>query len=229
MLTGISSLALLGGSFNPPHFGHLRLALEMFEALRPDRLDFVPCAVPPHKEAPSLLPFDWRCAMLEDSLAALPLPWRFGVNRLEADLPGPSFTCATLRACRGAYSGARLYFILSAEDLAGLDSWKDWRDLPDLAILAVASRNGEEEEQVFRALSRLWPDCSPGRPRTGGGLSFTLFANREVCYIPVTRLDVNSSLIRALWLSGREIDFLAPAPVRDFLAQRAGEVRRYWA
>ena len=83
--------AILGGSFNPPHVGHLRLAVEAREALGDlvRGVDMVPCAQPPHKKTGHLLPFELRAAMLEAALA--PLPW-LRCNRLEALRDGPSYT-----------------------------------------------------------------------------------------------------------------------------------------
>lgn len=65
-------IGLLGGSFNPVHIGHVRLAVEIAETLRPQRLDLVPCAIPPHKPHRSLLPFDLRYEMLTAATRAFP-------------------------------------------------------------------------------------------------------------------------------------------------------------
>ena len=227
MKDGVSSgMAILGGSFNPPHLGHLRLALEVFEVLRPERLDFVPCAAPPHKAGAGLLPFALRCAMLREALASFPF---FEVNPVEASLPAPSYTCLTLRAYRREVGAVPLYFILGAGDFALLDSWKDWRELSVLATLVVVSRQGEEAEEVAASMRRFWPGSGPRRALTGGeGWSFALPEGGEVCYMPITRLDINASLVRERWLKGLRTDFLVPDAVRNRLSREASLVRRCW-
>jgi nicotinate-nucleotide adenylyltransferase len=223
----ISAVAILGGSFNPLHFGHLRLAVEMFELLRPDRLEFVPCANPPHKNKERLLPFALRYALLREAVSACP---HFQVNPLEAEMPAPSFTCATLRAYRERHAGARLYFILGSEDFSGLDSWKDWREIPRLATLAVAARQGGEAEEFSAVVRKFWPGAAPAEERPGAeaGLAFALPGGGQALYLPVPRLDINASLLRARWLAGRSIDFLTPDAVREFLDCRAEAVRACW-
>ncbi|MDR2503117.1 MAG: nicotinate (nicotinamide) nucleotide adenylyltransferase [Deltaproteobacteria bacterium] len=227
MRDGVSSgIAILGGSFNPPHLGHLRLALEVFEALRPERLDFVPCAAPPHKAGAALLPFALRCSMLREALAPFPF---FKVNPVEASLPAPSYTCLTLRAYRREAGAGPLYFILGAGDFTLLDSWKDWRELSLLATLVVVSRQGEEAEEVAAAMRRFWPGSEPRRALPGErGRRFSLPEGGEVCYMPVTRLDINASLVRERWLKGLRTDFLVPDAVRDRLSREGPLVKRCW-
>jgi nicotinate-nucleotide adenylyltransferase len=211
----------LGGSFNPPHFGHLRLAVEILESLRPERLDFVPCANPPHKSRESLLPFELRCAMLKQALAGHPA---FRVNTLEGRRAGPSFTCETLADYRREYAGARLYFILGSEDFSGLDSWKDWHELPSLATLAVAARQGGGFRDFADVVRRFWPGAHP----EGDG-AFLLPNGGQVCYLSIPRLDINSSLIRSRWLAGRSIAFWAPEAVRLCLEEHGALSRICWS
>ncbi|MDL2272823.1 nicotinate-nicotinamide nucleotide adenylyltransferase, partial [Desulfovibrio sp. OttesenSCG-928-I05] len=90
-------VGIFGGSFNPPHIGHMRLALEVQEALRPDRLDFLPTAVSPHKGRRQVLPFTTRARMLEESIKGIP---GLAVNPMESERDGPSYTVDTLRIYR---------------------------------------------------------------------------------------------------------------------------------
>ena len=93
--------AILGGSFNPPHVGHLRLAIEAREALGDlvQGVDMVPCAVPPHKAQSGMLPFELRASMV--AACAESIPW-LRCNRAEALRQGPSYTWDTLCAYREA-------------------------------------------------------------------------------------------------------------------------------
>ena len=123
--------ALFGGSFNPPHVGHLRLAIEVAETLRPlaDSVELMPCAAPPHKVVSGLLPFDLRAAMVEACLDGRP---GLSCNRMEAGRPGLSYTWDTLQACREETPERPLFFILGNPDYALLPHWHRGLELPEL-------------------------------------------------------------------------------------------------
>lgn len=219
----VADIAILGGSFNPVHFGHLRLAMEMYEALAPQRLDFVPAARPPHKQGGPLLPFDLRCAMLEASLAGYPF---FKVNSLEEHRSGPSYTYDTLLVYCEKYPNSRLWFILGSEDFEFLDSWKNWRELTKMTNLVVAARQGGDEASFKATVLRLWPEAQEDCAR--GQKNFRLPDDACIRYLPIPRLDISASLIRQRWLDGCRIDFWTPAPVMDVLRNHAVTVRKYW-
>ena len=169
--------ALFGGSFNPPHVGHLRLAIEMAETLRPlaDSVELMPCAAPPHKVVSGLLPFDLRAAMVEACLDGLP---GLSCNRMEAGRPGLSYTWDTLQACREETPERPLFFILGNPDYALLPHWHRGLELPELCQLVVVPR-GEGSEKNFlagkhvarcpavRACPAREPPHAPARRRAG--------------------------------------------------------------
>lgn len=235
------SIILFGGSFNPVHYGHLRLAVEVLEAIHPDRVDFVPCANPPHKAGLGLLPFDMRVEMLREIFAAYP---HFNVNTLEAERDGPSYTCDTLREYRKNYPQARLYFVLGSEDYVNLDTWKDWNILPNLADILVVPRQGVEEDEFIEHTRRLWPDAmqaenvsDPVRIGFWAGLSCTHCESVQaaqpmqpgrVLYMPLPRLDINASMVRRRWLGGRLINFWVPDAVVNCLAANRDTVKKFW-
>ena len=138
--------ALFGGSFNPPHVGHLRLAIEMAETLRPlaGSVELMPCATPPHKVVSGLLPFDLRAAMVEACLDGLP---GLSCNRMEAGRPGLSYTWDTLQACREETRERPLFFILGNPDYALLPHWHRGLELPELCQLVAVPR-GEDRKSV---------------------------------------------------------------------------------
>jgi len=154
-------IGILGGSFNPVHAGHLRLAIEVAEALRPERIDLVPCAVPPHKEAHDLLPFGLRLSLLHAAVrpfAAL------SVNALEGGRSGPSYTWDTLHAYRAAEPDATPFFILGGEDFEMLPHWRRGVELPRIADFVVVPRAGSGPEAFRAALAAHWPDAVPLPP-----------------------------------------------------------------
>lgn len=219
----LPSIAVLGGSFNPLHYGHLRLAVEVYEVLRPARLDFVPCANPPHKRQNDLLPFELRLAMLKAATADHP---EFYVNALEAERAALSFTADTLREYRLEYPETRLHFVLGVEDFEKLGSWREWRIIPELAELLVVARQGAGDENFRRAARRLWPEADEdpqvGRP------AFAIGKAGRVSYLALPRLDVSASLIRGRWLEGRSIDYWTPREVVRILRENAAAVQSRW-
>ena len=146
--------AILGGSFNPPHVGHLRLAIEAREALGDlvQGVDMVPCAVPPHKVQRSMLPFNLRADMVE--ACAQGLPW-LRCNRMEAQRQGPSYTWDTLCAYREAEPDTDLYFILGSPDFALLSTWHKGLDLPRLCHFVVVPRKGHTSADFITAAKNM--------------------------------------------------------------------------
>ena len=174
--------ALFGGSFNPPHVGHLRLAIEVAETLRPlaDSVELMPCAAPPHKVVSGLLPFDLRAAMVEACLDGRP---GLSCNRMEAGRPGLSYTWDTLQACREETPERPLFFILGNPDYALLPHWHRGLELPELCQLVVVPRGEGSEKNFLAATESMWPGaraCEPvlpgSRPKAGRPNSCAPFA-----------------------------------------------------
>ena len=131
-------LGILGGTFNPVHVAHVRLALEMAEALNLDRVELIPAARPPHKPGEGMLPFELRAALLSLAVEGLD---RLSVNLMEAERPGPSYTWDTLQELAVRNPEADMYFIMGASDLLNVHLWRRGAELGSLANLAVATRD----------------------------------------------------------------------------------------
>ena len=133
-------IGVLGGSFNPIHFGHLRLAEEAREALRLDRVLFIPALRRPHKPQHGLVDGRHRLAMVRLAIAGQPA---FAVSDVELQRPGPSYTVDTLMTLR-RQSGARarLFFLCGADTLQELKIWKDLDRVLQLCTFVVATRPG---------------------------------------------------------------------------------------
>ena len=222
-------IALLGGSFNPPHAGHFRIAIEVSEALSPAMTLFVPCASPPHKTADNLLPFDLRAALLCASLAEAGMDKGFAVCEVENERSGPSYTVDTLSDLAPRYPDRRLVFIMGGGDYAQLSSWRRWRELPALADLAVLPRV-ERNEGFFDETTRaLWPEAQktePPFPAVSG--AYALPGGGHVFFLPQPRLDISSTLVRERWLEGRRLDFLVPHAVHILLSKQKRTIRELW-
>ncbi len=144
---------MLGGTFDPPHIGHLIVASEALWRLGLDVVRLVPARMPPHKPAGARADGDRRAAWLESAVAGTP---GLEVSRIELDREGPSYTADTLEAMAAAEPGARLWFILGADQLAGLPGWRDPERILAAARLAVVPRAGHD----VRALAER---VAPGR------------------------------------------------------------------
>jgi len=134
-------LGLFGGSFDPPHLGHLVVAQDVTESLGLHRLLFVPARNPPHKQDRSLAPASLR---LEMTRALVAEDDRFGVSEVELSRSGPSYTVDTLRHYREAHPQAELFFIMGADQALVLESWHQSRVVEELATLVVMAREGTD-------------------------------------------------------------------------------------
>ena len=219
--------AILGGSFNPPHVGHLRLAIEAAEALTPlvSGVDLVPCAVPPHKTMTGMLPFDLRARMVEASITDLPF---LRCNRLEGQRQGPSYTWDTLLAYREAEPQTELYFILGSPDFALLPTWHRGLELPGLCNFVVVPRDGQTARDVIATAQRLWPEARERAPLVGDGPCMALPGGGLAHFLPLPWLDVSASRLRSLWLAGRRVDFLLPRAAFEILKQSEKTVQAHW-
>lgn len=165
---GAGGIAILGGSFNPLHTAHLRLAIEVHEHLGCvlSRVDLLPCANPPHKRAEGLLPFALRLEMLRAATAAW--PWMC-CNPLEGERESPSWTWDTLGIYRERHPGRGLYFVLGSEDYANLATWKRGLDLDTRCTLVVLPRVEAANWDFARVTRSLWPSAMPAAVAWAGG------------------------------------------------------------
>ena len=165
------SVGILGGTFNPVHNGHLRLALEVGEALGLTRVLLTPCASPPHKTHNGLLPFDLRVAFPRAAVRGIPM---LEVCTLEGELDGPSYTWASLaeRHRRGGTCPdpdsaplpapeQRPFFMMGAESFSALHTWRRGMELPKLGHLVMVPRGGDDREVFRSSIRRYWPGSLP--------------------------------------------------------------------
>ena len=219
--------ALLGGSFNPPHIGHLRLAIEVREALGTlvDTLVLVPCGNPPHKRADSLLPFALRAEMTRAAVRGLP---GISVSEEEGERQGYSYTWDTLSRYREKLPGRELYFVIGTPDFALLHTWHRGLELPRLCQFIVVARGEQTEEPFVQAAHRLWPGTRDVVPVLPGSRCLALSGGGLAHYLPLPWLAVSASRIRERWLRRQNVDFLIPRAVDELLRIRHAEVAEHW-
>jgi nicotinate-nucleotide adenylyltransferase len=184
-------LGVFGGTFDPPHLGHLLLAECAREALGLDRVIFVPARVPPHRAPERPSPADVRVRLLKAALRGT----GFELSTLELSRPGPSYTVDTLDLVHARHPQARLWLLVGADSLLDLPRWREPARILSLVRLAVAERPG------FRAA------------RVGAAVA------RRVDWLPNAPVDISSRDLRKRVAQGRSIRFLVPAAVERLVAR----------
>lgn len=203
-------IGVFGGTFDPIHFGHLRTAFELRESLRLGEVRFLPAGSPPHRAAP-IADAQARLAMVAAAIRDQP---GFVLDDREVRRAGPSYTVTTLGELRAEVVTTPICFIVGMDAFLGLPTWHRWRDVLQLAHLVVAHRPG-------------WtpPDDGPLREllaQRGGDRVDSLHeapAGR-ICVHAVTPLEISSTDLRDLVVSGRDPRYLLPDPVRDIIRDR---------
>lgn len=204
-------LGILGGTFDPIHHGHLRLAIEMAEALDLAEVRLVPLYLPPHREPPTAPPA-LRLRMLDAAVADTP-PLR--VDDRELRRARVSYTVETLAELRGDLPGRPLCLILGMDAFAGLEDWQRWREIIGLAHLAVAKRPGS----VLSPSSPIQDviDCH------GVTDPSDLHRREAGCLLirEVPALDISASAIRARIAAGRSPRHLLPDAVLELIERNS--------
>lgn len=197
-------IGIYGGTFDPIHYGHLRTALEVKEAVGLDEVRFIPSQIPPHRGTPGATP-EQRLALLEAALQDAEPGFRIDTRELER--PGPSYMVDTLASIRAEIGTEPLCLIVGLDAFLGLHRWHHWRELFELAHLLVMQRPGPSPEvsEELRA---------PLRQRTAdtAALLRTSLAGL-IHFVPVTQLDISATRIREAIASGLSPRYLTPDPV----------------
>ncbi len=190
-------VGVFGGTFDPPHVGHVAVARDVADALALDRVLWIPARDPVHKPDREITGAPLRREMTAAAASSDP---RFEVSDIELDRPGPSWTVDTLRALRARDPEASLFLILGADQVRTLDTgWREPEEILRLATLAIMDREGESAAAVA-------PDL-PGMERA--------------VHVPVTRVDVSSSGVRARVRAREDVSSLVPPAVLDVIMREA--------
>lgn len=205
-------IGIFGGTFDPVHFGHLRSALEVSEALELDEMRWVPCRRPPHRRLPVASPDD-RLAMLE--LALQGAPDHFVLDRREMERGGPSYMIDTLASMRAQWREAALCLVLGQDAFLGLDRWHRWRELLDLAHIVVMRRPGAFPLDSNPNLAEWVASRMTSQAARLRGLPCGLVHATEV-----TQLPISATAIRTILAVGRSVDYLLPAQVVAFIRHK---------
>lgn len=220
-------VGVLGGTFDPAHCGHLRLAVEMTEVLGLDEMRLVPAARPPHRGVPMASPRD-RLRMLELALSPVrpatgeqsrsvdqAAEARLCLDEREYLRPGSSYTIDTLSGLRAELGGdAAICFVVGSDAFAKMDEWRQWRQLPEFGHIVVVARPGWKLPTRLGALE-CWRDRF-----THNSDTLRNSAAGRVCFVTLAPLDISATRIRALLAAGRSVRYLVPDVVLAYIRQQ---------
>jgi nicotinate-nucleotide adenylyltransferase len=204
-------IGLLGGTFDPIHFGHLRLALEVAEAIHADEVRFIPAGMPPHRQSP-LADKTHRSAMVDLAIAGNPL---FQLDNRECERPGPSYTIDTLKDMRREYPNLPICLFLGADAWLSFSSWRCWQDFTHLVHLVIAHRPGFTLRQSALPLAQqaLFSQSLVHTPKQ------LHEKNAGFIYVyAITALEISASGIRGMVRRGQSPRYLLPDCVLDYIA-----------
>ncbi len=193
----ILRLGVMGGTFDPPHYGHLVLAENARVQLGLDRVLFVLAGRPPHKPNRPVTPAHHRVAMVEAAIIRNPA---FALSRVDLDRPGPHYTVETLALLRQEYSQVELFFLMGGDSLAEFHTWRDPAGILRQTRLVVMQRPGYEPD--IGALERVVPG---GRER--------------LVWLDAPCLDIAASDLRRRICQGLPVRYLVPPAVEAYIRQ----------
>ncbi len=194
---GSRSIGILGGTFDPPHIGHLILGEYAVEALNLDCLLYVPAADPPHKRNREKTAVEHRLAMLQLALAGND---HFCLSRIDLDRPGPHFSLDMVRIVQAHHPGAVLYFVMGGDSLRDLPTWHRPEKLMELCQFAVMERPGDAIDP------HMHDGVLPG-------------LGQRVVMLKTPVLEISSTEIVNRLREGRSVRYLVPDSVLAYIAQ----------
>jgi nicotinate-nucleotide adenylyltransferase len=184
-------IGIFGGTFDPPHVGHVSVARDVADALRLDRVVWMPAGRPPHKERDRHAPAEDRLAMVRAAVAGED---GFEVDAREVERPGPSYTVDSVRELRAELPAAELFVIVGADQFRSFGGWRDPEGILEHARLVVMNRPGESEPPV---------DTDP-----------------RVLRVPVRQIDVSSTDVRERVCAGADPSPMVPDGVLEIIEER---------
>ncbi len=188
-------IGVLGGTFDPPHYGHLILAEQARDQLALDSVLWVPAADPPHKQGVAITPVEARLAMLRLALTGNPA---FAISRADIDRPGPHYSVDMLRLLLEQHPESELFFLLGEDSLRDLPTWHQPAQLAQLATLVVMRRPGLEYD--LSVIERSVP-----------GLQ------QRLCFLEMPYVNISGLDIRQRLRANRSVRYLLPDSVIGYI------------
>lgn len=208
-------IGILGGTFNPVHYGHLAAAEEVRDRLKLERVLFVPSFLPPHKHEEDIPSAIQRQEMVRLAIVSNPL---FKLSDIEVKRGGRSYTIETIEGLAPMYPGAELYFIMGLDSFLEIRTWKEWERLLTLCTFVVLSRDAYR----FRDLKELGLPGPTGEELSliDSGAKDHVTLRSEGITLALLRIplyEISSTDIRQRVRSGRSIKYLLPEQVEHYI------------
>jgi len=186
----MSRLGILGGTFDPPHNGHLVLAQSALEFFKLDKVIFIPTAINPHKRHLKITNPEFRLDMLKLAIGHNAV---FEVSDLEINRPGLSYTCDTVKEVKDKYQNIDLYLIIGGDNISDIETWKNPEDIFAMAEVAAALRPQSRASGKYKDRIKI---------------------------IEMQPIDISSTMIRDYVKQGRSIKKLVPGKVESFIMEK---------
>jgi nicotinate-nucleotide adenylyltransferase len=203
-------IGILGGTFDPVHFGHLRPALEVKDALGLTEVRLIPCRIPPHRPPPLATP-EQRTALLA---AAIDGHDGFVIDTREFDREGPSWTIDTLQSLQQEFPAETLCLLVGMDAFRGLTGWHRWRELLNCCHMVVMTRPGAE----FPGTGELGNLIA--RHRMAELAALQTQSSGMLFFQTVTQLEISGTRIRGLLQEDGDASFLVPDRVLAIVRQQ---------
>jgi nicotinate-nucleotide adenylyltransferase len=194
-------IGVLGGTFDPVHYGHLLVAETCREQLGLNEVRFIPAAVPPHKLDERITDGHARADMLKLAVSGYP---EFIVDRRELKRTGPSFTVDTLTELHGEFPGAEIFFLMGADSLRDLLTWRDPSRIAQLATLVACNRPGLPPILPSQIVEWVGEEIAP-----------------RVISVQIPGTDLSATELRQRARSGRSLRFRTPRAVEAYIQHNA--------
>jgi nicotinate-nucleotide adenylyltransferase len=208
-------IGILGGTFNPVHYGHLAAAEEVRERLHLDRVLFIPSYLPPHKQEEVIPSARERMEMV---LLAIAGNTRFALSDIEVKRGGRSYTIDTIDALRTFSPGSELFFITGVDSFLDIRSWNQWERLLSICAFVVLSRPGYRFSDLTKIDFMKNAEKGLASLDRGDTPEVLVRAGAFLLYLEmISHYDISSTDIRKRVHEGRSIKYLLPEPVERYI------------
>lgn len=190
-------IGIMGGTFNPIHYGHLIAAKWAKENFQLDKVVFIPAGFPPHKQEKEVLPVKHRYLMT--LLATIDEP-DFEVSTIEIDRQGPSYTIDTIKQIHTYNKNTQIFFITGADSILELHTWKKYEELIKSCYFIAATREGYDTEKLYERIEEL--DGKFGK---------------RIFHMEIPPVGISSTELRNRLKQGKTVKYLIPPTVEKYI------------